>query len=141
MWYQWLYEHKKNTIISWFIFTKELIAYHDDAKRNSFFTQLINLWQKGLEIECIQQFQKLNLIMEGILDDKLLDLFIGTLKDNIQHEVHLFEPTSLEKYLIVSRKVETKSLAMTTRRITPKTSRESNVLSTNPPQPTRLKPQ
>ena len=57
--------------------------------------------QKGLVIEHIQQFQKLILRVEGIADDKLLDLFIGTLKDNIQHEVRLFEPTSLEKADVV----------------------------------------
>ena len=91
--YQWLCERKKNTIISWSIFTEELIAYHDDVKSNSLFTQLINPKQKGPVIEHIQQFQKLSLRVEGIADDKLLDLFIGTLKDNIQHEVHLFEPT------------------------------------------------
>ena len=78
--------------------------------------------------------------MEGIEDDKLLDIFIGTLKDNIQHEVHLFKPTSLEKDFMVARKVESKNLVMDTRRTTPNTSRESNVPS-NPPQPTRLTPQ
>ena len=94
MWYQWLCERKNNTIISWLVFTEELIAYHDDVKSNSFFIQLINLKQKGLVIEHIQQFQKLSLRVDGIPDDKLLDLFIGTLKDNIQLEVRIFEPTS-----------------------------------------------
>ena len=141
MWYQWLCECKKNTIISWSIFTEELIAYHDDVKSNSFFTQLINLRQKGPVIEHIQQFQKLSLRVEGIADDKLLDLFIGTLKDNIQHEVRLFEPTSLDKPFMVARKVESKNLAMATRRTTPNTSKESNFPSTNNPQPTRLTPQ
>ena len=73
VWYQWLCEHKKNTIISWSIFTEELIAYHDDVKSNFLFTQLINLRQKGPVIEHIQQFQKLSLRVEGIPDDKLLD--------------------------------------------------------------------
>ena len=109
MWYQWLCECKKNTIISWSIFTEELISYHDDVKTNSFFTQLINLWQKGPVIDHIQQFQKLSLRVDGISNDKLLDLFIGTLKDNIQHEVHLFEPTSLEKDFMIARKVESKN--------------------------------
>ena len=61
--------------------------------------------------------------MEGIADDKLLDLFIGSLKDNIQHEVHLFEPSSLEKDSMVSWKVESKNLAMATIRTTPNISR------------------
>ena len=96
MWYQWLCEWKKNTIITWSIFTEELITYYDDVKSNSF-TQFINIRKKGPLIEHIQQFQKLSVRVEGIADDKLLDIFIGTLKDNIQHEVRLFEPTSLEK--------------------------------------------
>jgi hypothetical protein len=96
VWYQWLCERKKNTIISWSIFTEELIVYHDDVKSNSFFTQLINIRKKGPVIEHIQQFQRLSLRVEGIADDKVLDLSIRTLKDNIQHEVHLFKPTSLE---------------------------------------------
>ena len=141
MWYQRLCERKKNTIISWSIFTQEMIAYQDDVKTNSFFTQLINIRQKGPVIEHIQHFQKLSLRVEGIVDDKLLDLFIGTLKDNIQHEVRLFEPTSLEKDFMVARKVESKTFAMDTRRTTPNTSKESNVPSTNTPQPTRLTPQ
>ena len=78
--------------------------------------------------------------MEGIADDKLLDLFIGTLKDNIQHEVRLFEPTSLEKAFMVARKVESKNLEMATRRTTPSNSKKSIVPSTNTPQPTRLTP-
>lgn len=103
VWYQWLCERKKNIIVSWSIFTEKLIAYHDDVKTNSLFTQFINLRQKGLVLKHIQQFQKFSLRLEGIPDDKLLDLFIGTLKDNIQHEVHLFEPTSLEKDFMVAR--------------------------------------
>ena len=141
MWYQWLCKHKKNTIIFWSIFTEELITYHDDVKRNSFFTQLIYLRQKGLVIEHIQQFQKMSLRVEGILDDKLLNLFIGTLKDKIQNEVCLFKPTSLENAFMVARKVESKNLVMVTRKTTPNTSKESNVPSMNSPQPTRLTPQ
>ena len=84
-------------------------------------------------IEHIQQFQKLSLIVEGIQDDKFLDLF-GTLKDNIQHEVYLFRPTFLENAFMVSRKVESKNFAMATERTTTKNSRESNVPHSNPPQ-------
>lgn len=43
VWYQCLCERKKGSIISWSIFTKELIAYHEDIKSNSFFTQLTHL--------------------------------------------------------------------------------------------------
>ena len=67
VWYQWLCECKKGSIISWSIFIEELIAYHEDIKSNSFFTQLTHLRQKGPIIEHIQQFQKLSLRVNDIL--------------------------------------------------------------------------
>ena len=83
----------------------------------------------------------MSLRVEGISDDRLLDLFIVTLNDNIQHDVYLFKPTSLEKDFMVERKVESINLAMATRRTTHNTSKESDVTSMNTPQPTRLTPQ
>jgi hypothetical protein len=46
VWYQWLCERKNNYIISWSIFMDELISHYGDIKRNTFFSQLINLWTK-----------------------------------------------------------------------------------------------
>ena len=77
--------------------------------------------------------------MKNILEDNLLDLFIGTLKYNIQHEVPLFEPSSLEKAFMMTMKVESKNMAMTTRKGFSNTYRENNVHSFKPPQ--RLTPQ
>ena len=111
-----------------------MISYHDDIKSNYLFTQLINLRQKGLVREHLQQFQKSSLGVDGILDDKLLNLFIETLKDNIQHEVHLFEPTSLDKDFMVARKDESKKMAMDTKRTTSHTYKENNVPSSDPTQ-------
>ena len=88
VWYQWLCQQKKDTIISWSIFTEELISYDDD-NNNTFFSQLVNLKQKGLVVEHIQQFQKLSLRVKNIPTNNLLDLFMGTLKDNIQHELRI----------------------------------------------------
>ena len=77
--------------------------------------------------------------MKNISKDNLLDLFIGTLKDKIQHEFHLFEPSSLEKDFMMARKVESKHMEMTTRNNTSNTYKENDVPSSNQPQ--RLKPQ
>lgn len=77
--------------------------------------------------------------MKNIPEDNLLDLFIGTLKENIQHEVHLWESKSLENAFIVARKVEIKN--MVARRITTNTYIKHNVPSANPTQLTRLAPQ
>jgi hypothetical protein len=77
----------------------------------------------------------------NISDEHLIDVFIGTLKDNIQNEVHLWEPKSLENAFRVARNVESKSMAMATRRTTSNIDRENNFPSSKPPQPTRLTPQ
>jgi hypothetical protein len=119
---------------------EELISYHDD-KNNTFFIQLVNLKQKGLVVEHIQQFQKLSLRLKNIPNDNLLDLFTGTLKDNIQHELCILEPTSLEMTFKLARRVEIKNMAMATKRFPSDTYKENNVPSSNLPKPTRLTPQ
>jgi hypothetical protein len=83
----------------------------------------------------------LNIKVTDIPDEHLIDVFIGTLKDNIQHEVRLWEPKSLENAFKVARNVESKNMAMATRRTNPNIYRENNAPSSKTPQPTRLTPQ
>ena len=59
VWYRWLFSRKK--IVTWSIFTEEMIAHYEDTKSNTFFSQLINLKQKGSVAEHIKDFQKLNI--------------------------------------------------------------------------------
>ena len=66
MWYQWLYEHKKDSIFSWSTFTEELIAHYGDINNNTLFSQLVNLKQKGPVTEHIKQFQQLSLREKNI---------------------------------------------------------------------------
>ena len=87
VWYQWIFSRKQ--IITWAIFTEELAVDYEDTKRNTFFSQLISLKQKGSIVEHIEEFQKLNIRVKNILEEHRIDVFIGTLKDNIQHDVHL----------------------------------------------------
>jgi hypothetical protein len=94
---------------------------------------------KGLVTKQIQQFQKLSLKVKNIFEDNLLDLFMGILNDNIQHEVHLFKHKSLEKAFSMVRKLENKNTA--SRRVATKKYRKHHVPSPNPTQSTRLTPQ
>jgi hypothetical protein len=66
---------------------------------------------------------------------------MGNLKDNIQHEVHLWEHKSVENEFKVARNVESKNMAMATSRTNPIIYRENNAPSSKTPQPTRLTPQ
>eukprot|EP00253_Pinus_taeda_P029910 PITA_29910 len=84
-------------LVTWSIFTEEMIAHYEDTKRNTFFSQLINLKQKFSMEEHIEDFQKFNIRENDIPEKQRIDVSIGTLKDDIQHEVCLWEPDSLEK--------------------------------------------
>ena len=83
---------------------EEMIAHYEDTKSNTFFIQLINLKQKGSVVEHIEDFQKLNIRVTDIPEEHKIDVFIGNLKDNIQHEVRVWEPDSLEKAFRLARK-------------------------------------
>ena len=137
VWYQWLCSRKQ--FITWAIFTEELIAHYEDTKSNTFFSQLISLKQKGSVMEHIEEFQKLNIRVKDIPEEHRIDVFIGSLKDNIQHDVHLWEPDSLEKAFRLARKMESKIMA--TRKHTTHNYKDGSVVAPSLPQPIRLTPQ
>jgi len=90
---------------------EDMIAHYEDTKSNTLFSQLINLKQKRSMAEHIEDFQKSNIRVIDILDQHRIYVFIGTLKDNIQHKVFLWEPDSLQKAFRVERKIERKIMA------------------------------
>ena len=120
-------------------FTEEMISHYEDTNSNTFFSQLINIKQKGSVVEHIEDFQKLNIRVVDIPNEQRIDVFIGTLKDNIQHQVHLWEPDSLDKEFRLARKIECK--IMVTRRPTTHFYKEGSVSTPKFPKPTRLTPQ
>ena len=116
-----------------------MIAHYEDTKSNTLFSQLINLKQRGSVMEHIEDFQKLNIRVVDILEEHRIDVFTGTLKDNIQHEVCVWEHDSLEKAFRLARKFECKIMA--TRKPTTHIYKDGGVATPRLPQPTRLTPQ
>ena len=137
VWYRCLCSRKQ--IVPWAIFTDEMIAHYEDTKSNTFFSQFINLKQKGSIMEHIEDFQKLNIRVKYISEEHRIYVFIGTLKDNIQHEVRLWEPDPLEKEFKLARKIERK--IMETRKSTTHNLKYGSVAAPSHPQPTRWTPQ
>ena len=62
-------------------------------------------------MEHIEDIQKFNIRVNNIPQEHRIDVFIGTLKDNIQHEVCLWEPDTLDKTFKLERKIERKIMA------------------------------
>jgi len=108
-------------------------------KATLFFSQLISLKQKGSITEHTKEFQKLNIRVKNIPEEHRIDVFIRTLKDNIQHDVRLWEPDSLEKEFRLARKMESKNMA--TRKHTTHNYKDGSVVAPSLPQPIRLTPQ
>ena len=90
-------------------------------------------------MEHIEDFQKLNIRVNDIPEEHRIDVFIGSLKYNIQHEVFLWEPDSLDKAFRLARKFESK--IMVTRKPTTHIYNDGSVSYPKIPQPTRLTPQ
>lgn len=67
LWYKGLCSCK--LLVTWPIFTEETITHYEDTKRNTLFSQLINLKQKCSMEEHIEDFQKLN-IRENDIPEK-----------------------------------------------------------------------
>ena len=85
--------------------------------------------QKGSMMEHIEDFQKFNIRVTDILEEHKIYVFIGTLKDNIQHE--FWEPNSLEKAFKLARKFECK--IMTTRKTTTHIYKDGSVATSRLP--------
>ena len=118
-------------------FYGRILAHYENTKSNTSFSQLISLKQKGSIMEHIEEFQKLNTRVKDILEEHRIDVFIGSLKDNIQHDVCLWEPDSLEKAFRLARKMESKIMA--TRKHTTHNYKDGSVVA--PSLPLRLTPQ
>jgi hypothetical protein len=97
VWYRWVCSRK--SLVTSTIFTEEMIAHYEDTRRNNFFSQLINLKQKGSVTEHIEKFQRLNIKVTDILDEHFIYVFIGNLRDNIQHEVLHWDPNHWRMHL------------------------------------------
>ena len=76
----------------------------------SVFSQLAKLQQIGSVKDYIQQFQNLSLRVDTIIEENLNDLFLGGLKDHIQHEVRMFFPSLVNDSFTLARRVEEKFL-------------------------------
>ena len=87
-------------------------------------------------MEHIEDFQKLNIRVTDIPEEHKIDVFIRNLKDNIQHEVFVWEPDSLEKEFRLERKIKCKVMA--TRKPTNHIYKNGSVATLRLPQLTRL---
>jgi len=90
-------------------------------------------------MEHIEEFQKLNIRVKNIPEEHRIDVFIGSLNDNIQHDVHLWELDSLEKASRLARKMERKIMA--TKKHTTHNYKDGSVLSPILSQDIRLTPE
>ena len=101
-----LYSLEKECLtISWSIFTEELQAQYSNSVIENFFSQLAKLQQIGSVKDYSQQFKNLSLRLDTIIEENLNDFFFSSLKDHIQHEVHMFCPGLVNESFILAHRV------------------------------------
>ena len=81
----------------------------------------------------------MNIRVTDIPEEHMIDVFIGNLKVNIQHQVHIWKLDSLEKAFRLARKIECKITV--TRKLTAHIYKDGSVATPRLPQPERLTPQ
>jgi len=87
LWYKGVFS--RTPLVTWSIVIEEMITRYENTKRKTFFSYLINLKQKFLMVKPIKDLKKLNIRENNIPKKLRIDVSIGTLKDNIKHEVRL----------------------------------------------------
>ena len=80
LWYKGLCS-RKPLVTS--IFMEEMITHYEDTKRNTFFSQLITLKQKGSMEKHTEDFQKLNIRLNDIIEKQKINSIIYAMDADI----------------------------------------------------------
>ena len=105
-WYQW---RRKNTKIdSWDNFLESLQVRFGQSELEDYQGKLSKLVQVGSILEYQEAFEDLSNKVDALSESFLLSCFISGLKPNIQHEVALFQPSSLTKAMALAKIQEQK---------------------------------
>ncbi|KAH9291976.1 hypothetical protein KI387_042841, partial [Taxus chinensis] len=141
VWYRWLCaQRQKNGLgVTWTVFTEELQLHYSSSVSENYFSQLAKLRQTGSVKDYVHQFQNLSLRVENIPEENLNDLFLGGLKDHIEHEVRMFNPLKLSDSIIMARRAEEKVLC--SRRPPFINTKDRSISSPSFSRPIRLTPQ
>ena len=77
-WYQWVRRWKAVVIpYIWDNFVEDITAQYDNVWDQDYFSQLAKIRQMGTVMEYTLQHQELATRVEGLSDEKLLELYIG----------------------------------------------------------------
>ncbi|KAH9297684.1 hypothetical protein KI387_029366, partial [Taxus chinensis] len=130
---------KSGLNVTWIVFTEELQLHYSSSVSDNYFSQLAKLRQIGSVKDYIHHFQNLSLRVENITEENLNDLFLGGLKDHIEHEVRMFNPHKVSDSMIMARRAEEKFVSSRRQHFT--YTRDRNTLAPTLPRPVRLTPQ
>ena len=73
---------------TWENLVRDITTKYDDLWDRDYFSQLTRIKQVGSVMDYTLQHQKLATRVDGLSDDKLLELYIGGLREEIRHELH-----------------------------------------------------
>ena len=79
----------------WENFIDDIIAQYDNVWEADYFSQLKKIRQVGSMMDYTLEHQKLVTRVDGLDAEKMLELYIGGLKDEIWHELQILGPMDI----------------------------------------------
>lgn len=111
-WYQWMKKKWGGLSYRWDNFMDDIIAQYDNVWEADYFSQLTKIRQIGSMMDYTLKHQKLVTRVDGLDAEKMLELYIGGLKDEIWHELQILGPMDITIAIRMAKQIEAKNRAM-----------------------------
>lgn len=108
-WFKWM--HSNNQLTTWEAFTRALELRFGPSSFTNHEAALFKLKQTGSVSDFQLQFETLSNYVDGLSPTSILNCFISSLKEEIQHELAFLKPTSLVEAIGVAKLIEAKTQA------------------------------
>ncbi|XP_050895481.1 uncharacterized protein LOC127102109 [Lathyrus oleraceus] len=108
-WYQWMFH---NLLLStWDAFIKDLEVRFGPSAYDNHQQALFKLKQTTTVTDYQREFERLCNRVNGLSPTAIIDCFVSGLKNHIQNELAIHQPTSISQAIGLAKLIESKTLA------------------------------
>jgi hypothetical protein len=111
-WYQWVFKWKPPLYqYIWGLFKRDLEAQYGKVWEQDYFSQLTRIKHLSDIEDYNSKFQVLATRVDDISDEHLLKAYMGTLKQDITHDILLIHPTNIMEAMQHGHRIQAKNNA------------------------------
>eukprot|EP01018_Ginkgo_biloba_P025390 Gb_18447 [translate_table: standard] len=97
---------------AWKKFVVDITTQYDNVWEKDYFSQLTKIRQTGTVMDYTTQYQKLATLVDELSDDKMLELYIKGLREEIRHEIKIIDPPDMNSAIKLACQIEAKNRAI-----------------------------